>query len=980
MEAYENLEFTKVQALFGKEVNGESCVGDSSDVYKAIWTSLGADVAIKQYRGCKAQNPLLFSSPYEFEKNISLQEELWHPNLLQVIGICPSVSYNVVLEWVNGGTLFDFLNHTTISIRLAFRFAINICSALEYLQNSKTPIFTLNSHKVYLNYGVAKLPTISFSRPQILHTEQLILFGDLLSEIFRPHLATEPISKNIYQIIQLCSKNPPQHFSKILAALETARRNYQFSVLPDEPAIHAKDCAKCIAAGLVYEPVFSITDTENESDLIKRGDIYLATGLFEESAKMYKKSIAVKILKNDQSQKDYLNAHLLKSLLDEAEILTLFGNHRSAVEHYIIAIHILNKPVEYSIELNELIVKPGTEDLDSVLDSTYEITQEKKSDIKIAELNLKLALKRNREAQFSLGRAYIRSVGVPFDRRQGEFWLRMAILQDDQTAITDLATSYKNGSNSGRIDVATATTLYKIAGTGDAFMQLGNLYLYGIGVAFDRHIALQYHIQGATGPRCAPAEWIHIADYFRKAPSTEINQNDLYSKCLRQLKKPVEDGNCEARCAVGYLKNYGLGCSVDLKEAISLYCSSAESGYATSQANFALCYYSGDGIVKDLEKAVYWHSKAATQGHAYSVFKLGCSYADGYGVERNFETAVSYFKQAVELGHTFAENNLGNCYYNGEGVRRDYKKALECYTTSAEKGNDVAQYNLAMCYYEGIAVELNYHLAVYWLEKACSSGDSDSQYMLGRCYFDGQGVDTDIKKAVELFQKSADQSNSFAQNSLGECFLRGVGVDMDHQKAVELFKLSESSENDFARNNLANCYFHGIGLKRNFKQALQRYNHLHMNAAMNMESCNNFGVLHFWGMGVPEDAEFAVLWFRAAEELQKAKVNLAECLFTGIGTEHDLEEANQIFQALAEGGNHMGDYGLARMYLEKAKDVEFPVSRDIAFELMQKASAKGNIFAKVRLGIEFLNNGDMDKATSFFKDSANIMMKRETIF
>jgi len=102
--------------------------------------------------------------------------------------------------------------------------------------------------------------------------------------------------------------------------------------------------------------------------------------------------------------------------------------------------------------------------------------------------------------------------------------------------------------------------LLERAESGDqyALNELGNCYLYGIGVSKNKYQA---------------ARWYRLA---------------------------AQQGNANAQCMYAT----GEGVVKDDKEAARLWSMAAKQGHAKSQCNLGVCYYYGAGVIKDVGEAV----------------------------------------------------------------------------------------------------------------------------------------------------------------------------------------------------------------------------------------------------------------------------------------------------------------------------------------------------------------------------------------
>ncbi len=103
--------------------------GGMGEVYRARDTKLGRDVAIKALPPQFAQDPERLA---RFEREAKLLASLSHPHIAGIFGLEDIDNHRyLVLEFVEGETLAQRLDHGTLSIEEALQFARQIASALE---------------------------------------------------------------------------------------------------------------------------------------------------------------------------------------------------------------------------------------------------------------------------------------------------------------------------------------------------------------------------------------------------------------------------------------------------------------------------------------------------------------------------------------------------------------------------------------------------------------------------------------------------------------------------------------------------------------------------------------------------------------------------------------------------------------------------------------------------------------------------------
>jgi TPR repeat protein len=127
-----------------------------------------------------------------------------------------------------------------------------------------------------------------------------------------------------------------------------------------------------------------------------------------------------------------------------------------------------------------------------------------------------------------------------------------------------------------RRDYDTALNAFKpLAEKGNVAAQvnLGNLYMKGLGVEQNYHLAQHWYLKAA------------------------------------------EQGERMAQTKLGILYYYGLGIAKDPAEAARWFQKAAESGETSAQSILGSLYSSGDGVAKNPAMAFYWYTMAEEQGN-----------------------------------------------------------------------------------------------------------------------------------------------------------------------------------------------------------------------------------------------------------------------------------------------------------------------------------------------------------------------------
>ena len=185
----------------------------------------------------------------------------------------------------------------------------------------------------------------------------------------------------------------------------------------------------------------------------------------------------------------------------------------------------------------------------------------------------------DKKAQTSLGRMYLKGLGVNQNFAEALNCYRKAAEQESPIAQNQLGWMYHNGLGVEQ-DLAVAKYWYqKSAEQGKAIAQynLGCMYKNGFGVKCDYAVALS---------------WFH---------------------------KAAKQKNSHALCNLGLMYHHGLGVEQSFTVARSYYHKAARKGSAVAQANLGWLYFNGYGVECNFVKALSYFCKAANQGNTVAL-------------------------------------------------------------------------------------------------------------------------------------------------------------------------------------------------------------------------------------------------------------------------------------------------------------------------------------------------------------------------
>lgn len=289
--------------------------------------------------------------------------------------------------------------------------------------------------------------------------------------------------------------------------------------------------------------------------------------------------------------------------------------------------------------------------------------------------------------------------------------------------------------------------------------------------------------------------------------------------------------------------------------------------------------------------------------------------------------------------------------YGSDDTEPDFDQALQLFLEEAADGNAIAMHDLGRMYADGLGVEMNTGTAFTWYAKALSAfmdieAEKENRYVeyrIGKMYAAGLGTEKDYEEAAGWFDTAVSKRHKYAQYSLAGLYYRGQGVEQDFQTAFSLYRSAAAQGVPYADYELAKMYRDGVG------------------TAVNAEKSQ----LHF---------EKAFFGFKGLEEQShddKLQYRLGQMLYTGTGTEKDVEAAVGYFEKAARLGNVHAQYMLGKIYLDANSGHE---NVEQAVLWLTKAADNGNDLAQYALGKLYQDGShvekDMEKAISLFTLSA----------
>ncbi|MBQ8516936.1 MAG: SEL1-like repeat protein [Akkermansia sp.] len=320
-----------------------------------------------------------------------------------------------------------------------------------------------------------------------------------------------------------------------------------------------------------------------------------------------------------------------------------------------------------------------------------------------------LAEQGNTEAQYHLGYAYCRGIGVEKNPASAFKWFSSAAEKGDERAQC----------------------------------YLGKLYYTGYGVDEDREKA---------------EFWLHRSAAQGNKPAQTV---------LQVIETMQHHENAQVREGLQYLL------LDETEKAATCFRQAAGQGDAEACFRLGSCYYLGEGTEQNHEEALRWLKKAADLGHAEAQYNTAFFHIEGKIVPENLPEAErllcaargqGFEKADKALEQVVSVQKLRNQMFRGElhFEQGEYKKAMEFFLPVAEQGYANAQFNVAIC----LLSLSDAQEAIKWLKKAAVQGHAYAQYNLAICYYNGYGVEKNIDETFKWMHAAAAQGHEDATHFL----------------------------------------------------------------------------------------------------------------------------------------------------------------------------------------------------------------------
>ncbi|KAL3444808.1 hypothetical protein BJX65DRAFT_282919 [Aspergillus insuetus] len=450
--------------------------------------------------------------------------------------------------------------------------------------------------------------------------------------------------------------------------------------------------------------------------------------------------------------------------------------------------------------------------------------------------------------------------------------------------------------------------------------------------------SLAHDIKGSSGDEYPLSDVTHESTHPRDdAPEADARSNahvEHALNILREAKIPVAHISEKPSGFIGHTWHYA-------QEAFRILFMNGPPSSGTSRRK----------IHPSIIKAVNELTIAAVQDQSPdAMFLLAeMNFYGNFSHPQDFKQAFHWYEKLASWnGNSTAQYMLGFMYATGigGGVERDQAKALLYHTFAAEAGNTKSEMTLAYRHHAGIGTPRNCDEATYYYKQVA---DKAIKYLRS-------GPPGGHSMARESYRWADEEGGVYGEgasvSTSGPNALRdGSGSsDASLEDLLEYFDLMSRKGELKATFTLGKMYYEGTkGLPKNYRKAMKYFRQV---------------ALRYWN----KDGSLNPNHPAGIEKLaSKAAGYIGLMYMRGEGVEQNFADAFIWFKHGLTNGDALCQYQLGLMYLHG-----YGVQQDAfkASSYFIPAADQDLPAAETRLGVLFLDQGDIPTATKYFELAA----------
>lgn len=365
----------------------------------------------------------------------------------------------------------------------------------------------------------------------------------------------------------------------------------------------------------------------------------------------------------------------------------------------------------------------------------------------------------------------------------------------------------------------------------------------------------------------------------------------------------------------------------------------ANDGDPLAQHELGLRYLTGRGFFADTAKAVHWLQKAADQDLPVANFNLAILLSNGWGLPWNPFLAFRRFSAAATRGMPDALYAVGISYTEDLIVPADWMKAQEYLQRAAQAGSEAGKSALEEFTRRGLFEKHGRLSSSPPVPPADTLRPKVPPLMLQD--FESDSLAAQPEQLDLLTAKNAVQLRNL------------LGIERDEQDstrpALELIRTAAEYGSPEARILLGRCYETGTGMPKDLLRASEEY----LNA-LRLDAPRAYDLL--WALlSTPGFREA----FEAGSRQESARPKFISAGLAGIRLDLQMTEQNavQLLQEASARGHIPAKIELGIRY-SSGRGV--PRDRERAFALWREAAQSGSREAEIRLAMARVLEGGSD--------------------
>jgi TPR repeat protein len=199
----------------------------------------------------------------------------------------------------------------------------------------------------------------------------------------------------------------------------------------------------------------------------------------------------------------------------------------------------------------------------------------------------------------------------------------------------------------------------------------------------------------------------------------------------------------------------------------------------------------------------------------------------------------------------------------------------------------------------------DYATALREFRPLAEQGDPEAQVQLGGMYQDGRGVPQDYVEAARWFHKAAEQGDRSGKSHLVTIFIIMVRESLNaasqkrYSSAMKLLEPTAELGWAEAQSWLGLMHYDGLGIPQDYSVAMKWF--FKAAAQGNAQAQYYLGVMYDKGHGARQDYVRAVWWYRQAAQQGEtsAQTSLGALYYNGWGVPQDYVQAHKWFNIAA---------------------------------------------------------------------------------